>query len=79
MEIYLNGTQIFAERGHLSDYKEVPLGDAALKALRIGRNVLAVHCHQTAGGQFVDVGLVVGAVPGAPKREHDLLLEGPVN
>ncbi|MBY0228029.1 MAG: DUF1553 domain-containing protein, partial [Gemmataceae bacterium] len=55
VEVALNGKTVFAERGYLTDYKRVPL-DAS--ALRIGRNVLAVRCTQTGGGQFIDVGLV---------------------
>ena len=57
-EVYLNGQLIKRTKGFLTGYTIVPLtGEAARKALKPGRNVLAVHCHQTRGGQYIDVGL----------------------
>ena len=76
VEVFLNGTRIFAEIGHLSAYKTVPLDAATSQLLRVGRNVLAVHCQQTAGGQYIDAGLTSAA--SVPTREHDLLLNGPL-
>ena len=77
VQVYLNGVQIFAEDGFIVDYKSVPLDAQALKLLRVGRNVLAVHCHQTAGGQYIDVGLEKESAV-TNSREHDLLLDGPL-
>lgn len=78
VEVFLNNTKIWSEASHISAYKDIGLGKDALAALRVGRNVLAVHCHQTVGGQFLDVG--IGTTAPAPMQaapEHDLLLDGP--
>jgi hypothetical protein len=57
-EIYLNGTPIKTVEGFVTRYMNLPLDAAAVKALRQGRNTIAVHCHNTTGGQYIDVGLV---------------------
>ncbi len=56
VDVYLNGQRIASLKGHTIDYLTVPTRDAQ-KLLRQGRNVLAVHCRQTRGGQYIDVGL----------------------
>jgi len=57
-EVFLNGELIAKTTGYTTQYIEVPLDEAARKHLRSGKNTLAVHCHQTGGGQYIDVGLV---------------------
>ncbi len=57
-EVYLNGKRVIQLTGYETDYVDVELDQEAAAAVRPGKNVLAVHCHQTAGGQFIDVGLV---------------------
>lgn len=59
MEIYLNGQPILQRQGYLVNYQTVELPAEALAHFVVGENVLAVHCHQTEGGQFIDVGGIV--------------------
>jgi hypothetical protein len=56
-EIYLNGQLIKKLSGYVGNYTFVTVPSDAIKALKIGTNTIAVHCHQTRGGQFIDVGL----------------------
>lgn len=55
---YLNGVQVARHPRSTTEYIELPLGEEAAKALRPGRNVLAVQCRQTRGPQYIDAGLV---------------------
>jgi Glycosyl hydrolases family 2, sugar binding domain/Glycosyl hydrolases family 2, TIM barrel domain/Glycosyl hydrolases family 2 len=57
-EVYLNGILVFSAKGHITDYALVPLGDKLAAAARPGANTLAIHTHQTGGGQYIDCGLV---------------------
>lgn len=58
VDIYLNGEKVASYAGYVTGYEIVPCGEAALKELKAGKNVLAAHCRQTGGGQFIDIGLV---------------------
>lgn len=57
MEVYINGVLAAAVPGFTTQYETLPLTAAGRAALRPGRNTIAVHCHQTRGGQYIDVGL----------------------
>jgi hypothetical protein len=57
VEIYINGVLAAKEEGFLTRYEPVAISPQARAVIRPGRNLVAVHCHQSGGGQFVDVGL----------------------
>ncbi len=59
VEIYVNGVLAASEGGFINDYEPMEIRKTARALLKPGAKVtLAVHCHQTIGGQGVDVGLV---------------------
>ena len=60
VEVYLNGVPAAREGGFTSSYDDYEIRPGARATLAKGKNVIAVHCRQTTGGQFVDVGLVDG-------------------
>jgi len=58
-EIYVDGALAAHEGGYTNRYESVEILPSARRRLKPGAKVvLAVHCHQTEGGQGVDVGLV---------------------
>jgi hypothetical protein len=61
VEVFLNGRMVFESGGYLVAYKRIVLPVEAAQALVAGDNVMAVHCHQTTGGQYIDVGLSAAA------------------
>lgn len=57
-EIYLNGVLAATAAGFVAEYYELNISLEAAATLKPGANLLAVHCHQTEGGQYIDVGIV---------------------
>lgn len=62
-EIYLNGVLAARLTGYTTGYETTEITREALAAVKPGKNTIAVHCHQTSGGQYIDVGLVRVEMP----------------
>jgi hypothetical protein len=58
-DVYVNGQKILSVRNFISQYEMHTVTEALRKALHKGTNVVAVHTHQTAGGQHIDLALLV--------------------
>ncbi len=59
-EIYINGVLAGSGKGFTTSYTTTEMtkeGRAALKTN--SKNTIAIHCHQTMGGQFIDAGIMV--------------------
>ena len=61
--IYLNGVKIAELTGFSSGYEILQLDDTTQTLLKAGNNILAIHCKQTTGGQYIDAGLLLGKTP----------------
>ncbi len=57
--VYLNGVLALELKGYATDYEEHAISREAEATLRPGNNSIAVHCHQSSGGQGIDVGILV--------------------
>ena len=57
VEVYLNGKLVFQKAGHVSKYQTHDITRESADVLQTGKNVIAVHCRQTVGGQYIDLGL----------------------
>ena len=61
-EVYINGVLAAKTSGYNASYEPFDLAPEAQMALQAGKNTLAVHCHQTVGGQYMDIG-IDGVIP----------------
>ena len=67
VEVYINGVFAASEPSFVTSYSVLGISPAALKLLKPGAAItLAAHCHQTEGGQGIDVGLGVITAASTP-------------
>ena len=57
-EVYVDGVLATEVSGYVTDYEAVPIKTKARELLKPGQHILAVHCRQTVGGQYIDVGII---------------------
>ena len=57
-EVYINGVLAAKPKGYVTEYVTMEMDPKARAVIKPGRNMLAVYCRQTWGGQCIDVGIV---------------------
>lgn len=57
-EVYIDGMLVASLNGFTTSYMLVAIPSELVSRIEGGTNTLAVHCRQTQGGQYIDVGLV---------------------
>ncbi|HWE03944.1 MAG TPA: glycoside hydrolase family 2 TIM barrel-domain containing protein [Tepidisphaeraceae bacterium] len=56
-EVYLNGVLALKVSGYVGEYTSFEISPEVRATLKPGKNVIAIHCNQHSGGQFIDAGL----------------------
>lgn len=59
IDVFLNGVKIYNCNCWTGKYVDIPIDEKIKGVLKKGRNVIAAHIKNTAGGQWLDMGLVV--------------------
>lgn len=58
VQVFVNGKLLIERRGYTTDYERIGLSPSQISLFAPGkRNLVAIHCRQTGGGQYVDFGL----------------------
>jgi hypothetical protein len=68
-EIYINGVLAAQRPAYTTQYEITAIKPEAKAALKFGTNLIAIHCRQTTGGQYIDAGLVRVIEPPPPADE----------
>jgi hypothetical protein len=57
-EVYVNGVLAIKAPGANGGYEEFSLNRRSQNSLKPGKNVIAIHCRNTGGEQYIDFGLI---------------------
>jgi beta-galactosidase len=60
-EVSVNGKEIWRGDRWVDAYVGFEVTAELARALEPGKNVVAVHCHQDDGGQFIDLAILLGS------------------
>jgi hypothetical protein len=66
-EVYINGIKVLEATGYITYYAQFPI-QGAEEAIKEGANVIAIHCTQTRGGQYIDAGISRTVPPKGPAK-----------
>jgi uncharacterized protein DUF4380/cellulase (glycosyl hydrolase family 5) len=59
VELYVNGKAVFTVAWYNTQWETFDVTESLRSAIKPGPNLVAVHVHQTAGGQYIDLGLAL--------------------
>lgn len=59
-QVFVNGQSIWKRAGWNDAYEGVNVTEAVKRALKPGKNLIAIHTNQDGGGQFIDAALLLG-------------------
>lgn len=62
-DVFFNGVKAATVGGFNNAHELVAIAADALRALKVGANTIAVHCHQTSGGQYIDLAVIQSTLP----------------
>jgi hypothetical protein len=68
VEVYINGIPAYNCNCWTDEYKPQELSAEVKASLKKGKNLIAIHCANTAGGQHLDFGLVNELKPAVPDQ-----------
>ena len=57
--MFINGKPLLKRSGYQTSYEDILLTPEQKSLFQEGSNLLAVSCHQSSGGQGIDLGLIL--------------------